>query len=126
MDTPGFQIFFQIIDLYPDFKIPRTPHIACLDWERLRFPLSLRKWKPGDRFYPLGMQQAKKVSDFLIDLKIPRMLKENVYVLCCQEEIAWVVGYRPDDRYKITADTKKVYQIEVNHQEVFRSETDGL
>ena len=55
----------------------------------------------------------KKVSDFLIDQKIPRNLKNEVYVLECKNEIVWVVGFRIDDRFKVDENTDKVYQLEL-------------
>lgn len=85
--------------------------VAAFDLMRLTFPLTLRKWCPGDFFYPLGMQQRKKLSDFLIDLKVPMHVKERVHVVTSSDKIAWVVGYRIDDRFKITERTQAVYEI---------------
>ncbi len=91
------------------FVIPKEPEIAVLDYDKLRFPLEIRKWKKGDSFHPIGMKGAKKVSDFLIDNKISVFDKEEVTVLISGDEIAWVIGYRPDDRYKVTKATKNLY-----------------
>lgn len=81
---------------------------AMLDREKLRFPLQIRNWKSGDRFRPLGMKKFKKVSDFLIDLKVPLIHKRKVKVLCSEDQIVWVIGLRIDDRYKISAFTTTV------------------
>ncbi|AWW33214.1 tRNA lysidine(34) synthetase TilS [Echinicola strongylocentroti] len=82
---------------------------AMLDRETMVFPLTLRKWQEGDRFRPLGMKKFKKISDFLIDLKVPIIVKNNVKVLTDAEgNVIWVVGYRVDDRFKVTSTTKKV------------------
>ncbi len=83
--------------------------VGCLDYGRLKFPLTIRKWEQGDKFYPLGMNKPKKVSDFLIDSKISLADKESIYVLVSGKEIAWVIGHRIDDRYKIGSATKKLY-----------------
>ena len=83
------------------------------DYERLRFPLILRNWKKGDYFYPLGMDQKKKLSDFFIDNKISIFDKSKALVLCSNNDIIWVVGYRIDDRYKINNNTKKAYIAKV-------------
>lgn len=93
------------------YKIPQSSNSASLDIDLLEFPLSLRKWKEGDYFYPLGMKHKKKLSDFFIDNKISMVDKERVDVLVSGKDIVWVVGYRIDDRYKITASTKSVYEI---------------
>lgn len=87
--------------------------VAWLDKDRLKFPLRLRRWEDGDRFVPLGMQGSKKLSDFLIDNKIDRFAKDDIWLLCSDEKICWVIGYRVDDRYKITDKTKNVYFAQV-------------
>ncbi|KEO74933.1 tRNA lysidine(34) synthetase TilS [Anditalea andensis] len=92
-------------------QIDKSPQNAMLDMDNLTFPLMIRKWEEGDRFIPLGMKNFKKVSDFLIDLKIPLIHKQNVKVLCSGGNIAWIIGLRVDDRFKITSKTKTVLHI---------------
>ena len=88
-----------------------SPDIAFLDFDKLKFPLELRTWEKGDWFVPLGMKGKKKLSDFMIDKKIPLNLKNRIIVLLSGGNIAWVVGYRLDDRFKVQDDTKKVLKI---------------
>ncbi|MFO7825777.1 MAG: tRNA lysidine(34) synthetase TilS [Cyclobacterium sp.] len=99
---------YDILHLKEDWKIDRSSENAFLDSQLLDFPLVLRNWQEGDRFMPLGMRQFKKVSDFLIDLKVPLIKKKSIKVLCSGEAIVWVVGYRIDDRYKVTSSTREV------------------
>jgi tRNA(Ile)-lysidine synthase len=94
-----------------DYSFPRQRHVAALDADRLHFPLQLRLWRPGDWFCPLGMEHRKKLSDFLIDRKVPRHQKATVYVLTSGEDIVWVVGWRIDHRFRVTDQTQKVYEI---------------
>ena len=69
------------------FKIPGTSEISCLDIDVIKFPLILRTWQQGDRFHPLGMKTNKKVSDFLVDIKMPVNDKENIKVLVSENRI---------------------------------------
>lgn len=83
--------------------------IAVFDQDKLHFPLTLRNWKKGDSFQPFGMTGRKKVSDYLIDNKVPLPLKNKVLVLTSNDEIIWLVGHRSDDRFKVSSETKKIY-----------------
>lgn len=96
-----------------DFIVPAAKKKACLDADKVRFPLQIRKWKEGDWFCPLGMNKKKLISDFLIDTKVPLNLKKEVYVLTSNGSIVWVVGHRIDDRFKVTDKTEKVFLIEI-------------
>jgi tRNA(Ile)-lysidine synthase len=90
------------------------PQKAFVDAEKLGYPLLLRFRQDGDRFIPLGMASFKKLSDFLIDAKVPLPLKELVPVLeNGNGEIVWIVGMRTDNRYKVTRTTKKVAIFEL-------------
>ncbi len=93
------------------FSPPPDSSISCLDVSLLEFPLSIRTWKPGDSFYPLGMKHRKKLSDFFTDHKFSLPEKENAYVLLSGNHIVCILGHRIDDRYKVTAQTKKVLRI---------------
>ncbi len=79
------------------------------------FPLKLRKWKHGDKFKPFGINGFKKLSDFFKDKKLSLFEKENVWILEHKNNIIWVVGYRMDDRYKITDSDKNILHITVNN-----------
>lgn len=111
-DTKVFRLSMSAIANHEDFILPKHRNNLALDLDKISFPLVLRTWQQGDYFYPLGMKGKKKISDFLIDNKVPRILKEKIWVLCQKKEILAVIGYRPDDRYKITPDTKNVFLIE--------------
>lgn len=92
-------------------ELKSEPFLAQFDADKLLFPLEVRSWREGDRFMPLGMKGRKKVSDFLVDQKVPLPLKKDVLVVCSGNEICWIIGMRMDDRFKITTNTKNVFVI---------------
>ena len=95
------------------FAVPRSRSTAALDADKLRFPLTLRRWQEGDWFMPLGLKGKKKLSDFLIDQKVPLNLKDDVRVLTSADgKICWVVGFRIDERFKISEDTARVLTVQ--------------
>jgi tRNA(Ile)-lysidine synthase len=96
-----------------DKTIDTDPRFAKLDFSKIRFPLQWRNWKEGDLFQPLGMKGKKKVSDFLVDEKVPVTDKQSVTVLTSSGEIVWVVGRRIDERFKIAGDTNEVLALEI-------------
>lgn len=88
--------------------IDRNPTHAQLDEDRLKFPLEIRTWKEGDKFTPLGMNSSKKISDFLIDLKVPLAKKQGVKVLVSGGEIAWIIGLRIAEWAKCNPATRRI------------------
>lgn len=99
--------------------IEQNPAVAILDASNVSFPLRWRPWQPGDFFQPLGMQSNKKLSDFLIDAKIPSAEKEYVTVVESAGKIVWVVGMRISDDVKITPETTAsiVLKVAKTHRE---------
>jgi len=87
---------------------------AVLDFDKIQFPLELRRWRKGDVFKPLGMRGKKKLSDFFVDQKMSLFEKENVWLLCSSDEIIWIVGHRIDERFKLVETTQKVYLVQLN------------
>jgi tRNA(Ile)-lysidine synthase len=102
------------VEVYPNdsaFKINKSNQYAYLDANKIKFPLVLRNWQEGDAFQPLGMKGKKKLSDFFIDNKVDVVTKHKTRVLTQNNTIIWVVGYRIDDAFKITENTKNVMVI---------------
>lgn len=96
------------IDIGVPFELPADSKTAFFDGSCLSFPLKVRKWRQGDVFQPLGMSGSKKVSDLLIDMKVPLAKKADVLILESANEIAWVIGYRISERFKVNKETRSI------------------
>ena len=82
-----------------------------LDASTISFPLKLRKWKKGDRFFPTGMTGAKKVAKFFKDEKYTANEKAAQWLLCSGNDIVWIVGKRLDRRFVPSKTTENVIHI---------------
>jgi tRNA(Ile)-lysidine synthase len=82
-----------------------------IDKNMLKFPLFVRKWNNGDYFYPIGLKGRKKLSKYFKDEKMSLIEKECIWLLCSENKIVWIIGKRPDDRFKITDETKNILKI---------------
>jgi tRNA(Ile)-lysidine synthase len=89
------------------------PDMALLDYHSLQFPLRIRNFRPGDRFQPLGVEGTQKLKEFFIDHKIPRFERPKIPLLMSGKMIAWVMGYRIDERVKVTEKTQRVLKVEL-------------
>ncbi len=108
------QLDIREVKITPDFIIPRDKQIACLDADTLALPLTLRKWRQGDKFVPFGMRGSKNVSDYLTDRKFSLFAKENQYVVCdAQGRIVWLVNERSDNRFRVTEKTKRAIELRI-------------
>jgi tRNA(Ile)-lysidine synthase len=92
--------------------IIKDRNYANFDFDKLSFPLKIRKWKTGDWFQPFGMKGKKKISNFLTDQKASLIEKENTWLLLSNNEVAWVIGKRIDQRFSTDLQTKNLFQIE--------------
>lgn len=75
------------------------------------FPLTLRKWKTGDKFQPFGMNGFKKLSDYFKDQKLSKFDKEAVWILESNQQIICIVGYRMDNRFKVTNESNQILKL---------------
>lgn len=97
---------------------PKQANTAFLDVYHMQPPFVLRHVEPGDRFYPFGMKGQKKLSDFLINQKLNRFQKENIWVLVDGlNRILWVVGLRSDNRFRVTEKTQRFVFLELTNKD---------
>jgi tRNA(Ile)-lysidine synthase len=98
------------------FKIPKETSSACIDEDKLLFPLVVRKWSMGDYFFPLGMKNRKKLSDYFTDKKYSLIDKDKALILESDGKIVCILGERIDDRFRITKETKIALIIKAARQ----------
>lgn len=94
-----------------DWLPHRTPRTEWLDCDQVRLPLVVRPPVPGQRFWPLGAPGSKKVSDFFTGKKVDPSDRERAAIVCDQLGPIWVVGYRIDDRVKVTRATRRLLKM---------------
>ena len=84
-----------------------------IDYDKITFPLTIRKWQKGDYFYPIGLNGKKKLSKFFKDEKLAITEKQNTWLLCSNQQIIWVIGYRLDNRFKVSKTTSTILKIKL-------------
>lgn len=116
--TPAGDMQLSLHEGKPDVFSP-DQRIAVFDAGVLQFPLRLRKWQAGDWFCPIGMNgQRKKLQDFFTDNKLSRFDKERLWILeNATGELMWIVGYRMDERFKISAHTQQYWRFEITNEQ---------
>lgn len=112
ISAQNFKLKFLKEEILENLKLKTSKKTATLDFDTLKNPLKIRKWKEGDWFCPLGMNKKKNISDFLNAEKVPLNLKKDVTVITSNGSIVWVVGFRIDNRFKITEKSKTMLLIE--------------
>ncbi len=105
----GWRVKADISGKPPSFD---NSFIAAFDLDKVAGELTVRRRRPGDRFQPLGMAETKKLQDFMVDAKIPRSWRDRVPLVCSSDQVVWVVGWRIDDRVKVTGTTENILQLE--------------
>jgi tRNA(Ile)-lysidine synthase len=117
LDDPSKQSFLpfpmdmEVLERSELESLPDDPFVACLDLDKIQFPLIIRRWLHGDFFYPLGMDQIKKLSDFFVDEKVPVPDKERTWIMASGKKIVWIMGYRIDQRFRITPSTSRLLML---------------
>jgi tRNA(Ile)-lysidine synthase len=109
-DLPGWQVRADIIQKVASDEDGLA---ASFDLDKVGTELVVRRRREGDRFQPLGMSQTKKLQDFMVDSKIPTSWRDRVPLICSDKQILWVVGWRIDDRAKVTESTEKVLRLQL-------------
>jgi len=107
---PGWRVEARLINR-GQMKEDDGDFTAYFDWDKTGSEFLVRCRQRGDRFQPLGMNRPKKLGEFMIDAKIPRAWRERIPIVCSPEQVLWVVGWRIDERVKVTENTKKILRL---------------
>lgn len=111
IQTP-VHLSFRKEEIKSGFNISRAINNATFDADKLKFPLSLRRWREGDWFIPFGMTGKKKLSDYFTNRKLSLIDKEQIWLLCSGENIIWIIGERIDNRFCIDENSKQALIID--------------
>ena len=93
-------------------RLDNSAKIIFVQKNVLKYPLTVRKWKNGDYFYPIGLNGKKKLAKFFKDQKIDVLSKDETWLLCSGEQIVWVIGIRADNRFRVVDTTQEILKIE--------------
>jgi tRNA(Ile)-lysidine synthase len=100
---------------FEKFKVAKNNSVEYCDLEKVKPPLFVRFRKQGDRFWPLGMPQEKKLGKFLTAAHVQRLDKQNALVIADSEKIIWVWPIRISEQVKISSETKQALQLCISH-----------
>jgi tRNA(Ile)-lysidine synthase len=99
-------------ELVIEIRENSDPWQAWLDFDRLGQPLEVRVRQPGDRFQPLGMGgHSLKLSDYMINQRIPRRARPHWPLLISAGAVAWVPGCTIGETFRVQGDTSRVLQV---------------
>ena len=99
LELPGAAGKMMASQAEPGCVQPEDRYSALLDMAKISAGLTVRNRRPGDIFCPEGMEGCKKVKEYLIDSKVPRMERERIPVLACGDDIVWLASHRRDRRF---------------------------
>jgi tRNA(Ile)-lysidine synthase len=100
-----------------DARNNQDPYQAWVNWEDRELMLLVRRRTPGDRIQPLGMSgRSMKISDLMVNEKVPRRARAGWPLICVNDEIIWLPGYRLSHSFRVTNISKSVVKLSLNHQ----------
>lgn len=112
----GREMSFLLREKTGEERMGNIPGKALLEADRIHFPFTVRSFRPGDRFRPLGMEGEKKLKDFFIDQKIPLAARRKIPLLFFQNQLLWIAGLRLDDRFRVKPESRRILQVELREK----------
>lgn len=110
-------ITMNLLDQNSKINLKRNDFIRYFDYDKINGKIILRYRRDGDRFTNIGMSGSKKLKDIFIDMKIEKAKRDFIPLICFEDEISWIVGYKVSDKFKVNKNTKKILQIEFEREE---------
>ena len=93
--------------------IEEKTYTKWLDYDKIKNSVEIRHRRYGDRISILPSGGSKKLKDYLIDRKIPREKRDDLWLAADGSEILWVIGDRISEAYKVTDKTRKILHIQI-------------
>ena len=112
------KIILRVIKRDEYSKIKYREDVKYFDYDKIN-NISIRFRQEGDKFSPIGMNGSKKLKDLFMDLKIPREKRDNIPLLCFDEHIGWIIGYRISEKFKIHNQTNNILEVKIERQESY-------
>lgn len=114
-----FNIEISVINNYErsNINLKESNFIKFFDFDKIKDNISIRNRRNGDKIIPLGMNGNKKLKDIFINMKIPKEEREKIPLLCFDEKIAWIIGIRTSEEYKITNKSKNILKVVIQRKE---------
>lgn len=106
-----YKISFNVLSNKNNIEFSNNPLIKYFDYDNIKEGLSIRNRKDGDKIRLLGMKGTKKLKDIFIDLKIPRDKRDYIPILCFDNSIAWIIGHKVSEDFKVSKKTKNILKI---------------
>lgn len=117
IDFQDFFIQFTVMKNDKNINLKENEFIKYFEFDKIEDEILLKTREDGDRMIPLGMKGNKKVKDIFIDMKVPKDLRDLIPILCFDSRIAWVIGARTSEEYRISNNSKNILKVIVSRKE---------
>ncbi len=107
------ELEFKILSYKKDEQIPQNKYTKWFDYDKIDKPLFIRKRRGGDYLTINDELSRKSLKSYLIDEKIPKDIRDDLWVLAEEDHILWVIGHRISTKYKIDENTKRILQVQL-------------
>ncbi|MBA7671361.1 tRNA(Ile)-lysidine synthase [subsurface metagenome] len=105
------------------FKAEKNQFVEWFDFDKVKLPILVRFREGGERFWPLGLAEEKKVGKFLTAARVPQEIRRKVLIISDSEKIIWVWPIRISEQAKITDGTQKILQLRITDANISETKT---